>query len=301
MEQRLQLTAKNSSIRLIEVPEYKRKWEPWDWKSEVKAAAQELFADAVEDALIARDKPAPVSHLVASLQVDARLLAIAAVVQERKDVDLEGLVAAVLAQDSVPWHPHHVYTPHGLVVREAWEQVWEEQRREDRNQAGSTRDIDWSAYEYSQGSRGKPTHFLRAEYWKLRGKLDVPKERFIAFTEVPGRDGDETLYGWAGWTPIQRIRVMLGIDEDLEDDGVPLADRTGLLDSAWRLLPDAEREDAATASRLRAELRATIGGDGFSKEQLADWKFRFPPPSNSRRGRAVVVVDDNDDDEADDA
>ena len=32
-----------------------------------------------------------------------------------------------------------------------------------------------------------PPDFRRPDYWRLRGKLDVPKERFIAVTEVPGR------------------------------------------------------------------------------------------------------------------
>ncbi|MBL0197138.1 MAG: hypothetical protein IPQ09_23495 [Myxococcales bacterium] len=39
--------------------------------------------------------------------------------------------------------------------------------------------------------------FVRTEYWQLRGKLDVPKERFVAFTEVPGRSGPDA-HGWAG-------------------------------------------------------------------------------------------------------
>ena len=41
--------------------------------------------------------------------------------------------------------------------------------------------------------------FQKANYWKLRGKLDVPKERFISY---PGaeRDGDTSMViGWAGW------------------------------------------------------------------------------------------------------
>ena len=108
-----------------------------------------------------------------------------------------------------------------------------------------------------EAAESRPT-FVATEYWQLRGKLDVPKERFIAFTEVPGRAGVETLYGWAGWTPLQRLKAILAIDEELEDAAVPLADRIGLLDSAWRLLPDVAREDAAAATRLKAELQALV-------------------------------------------
>ncbi|MFJ8619288.1 DUF7008 domain-containing protein [Streptomyces clavifer] len=41
--------------------------------------------------------------------------------------------------------------------------------------------------------------FMRASYWSNRGKLDVPKERFISYPEA-GPDSDSTLMlGWAGW------------------------------------------------------------------------------------------------------
>ena len=66
----------------------------------------------------------------------------------------------------------------------------------------------------------------------------------------------------------------------LEDADVPLGDRAGLLDSAWRLLPDA----AATA-RLKAELQAVVGPQGPSRELVEDWRKRFPPPS-TRAARA---------------
>ena len=170
----------------------------------------------------------------------------------------------------MPNHRFHIYKPTGLVKREAWERTWEDQRRED---AGESMKPELPPT-YNNGD------FLKQEFWQLRGKLDVLRERFIAFTEVPGRTGADTLYGWAGWTPVQRLRAILAIDEELEDGGVSLADRTGLLDSAWRLLPDVAREDAAAATRLKAELQALVGPEGPSREMIEDWKKRFPPPTS---------------------
>jgi hypothetical protein len=41
--------------------------------------------------------------------------------------------------------------------------------------------------------------FARKSYWDARGKLDVPKERFVAYPDA-GRGTDPTrLLGWAGW------------------------------------------------------------------------------------------------------
>lgn len=65
----------------------------------------------------------------------------------------------------------------------------------------------------------------------------------------------------------------------------PLADRIGVLDSAWRLLPDVAREDsAATLLEAGSGFQALAGP---SVEQLEDWKQWFPPPTvRAAQGRA---------------
>ncbi len=49
-----------------------------------------------------------------------------------------------------------------------------------------------------------------------------------------------------------------------------------------KLLPDAAREDAAAANRLKAELQPLVGLEGPSEASLEDWKRRFPPPRAAR-------------------
>ncbi|MBI2570962.1 MAG: BREX-2 system adenine-specific DNA-methyltransferase PglX [Candidatus Schekmanbacteria bacterium] len=295
-ERRLALIEADPSLGLLESPEYKRKWEPSSWLDDVSAAAFEWLAARVEAFLRGKGRPLTQSHLIGAIQDDARLLEVAGIYQQRQDVDLGGLIAEIIAAFSVPEQRFHLYTESGLTKRAAWEETWALQRREDAGEQVGEIPVP---PEYSQGSRGKSTDFLRNEYWQLRGKLDVPKERFIAFTEVPGRSGAETLYGWAGWTPLQRLKAILAIDEDLEDSGVPLADRVGLLDSAWRLLPDVAREDAAAAIRLKAELQALVGPEGPSREQIEDWRKRFPPPNTraARAKRAAAIRDEDENEE----
>ena len=41
--------------------------------------------------------------------------------------------------------------------------------------------------------------FRDANYWRLRGKLDVPKERFISYPGCESDEDHEPIYGWAGW------------------------------------------------------------------------------------------------------
>ncbi|RJF84178.1 BREX-2 system adenine-specific DNA-methyltransferase PglX [Azospirillum cavernae] len=77
--------------------------------------------------------------------------------------------------------------------------------------------------------------FQRADYWRLRGGLDVAKERFISY---PGaaKDSDGTLaIAWAGWDHLQQARALSAHYLTLkEQEGWP-ADRLaplllGLLD-----------------------------------------------------------------------
>jgi hypothetical protein len=189
----------------------------------------------------------------------------------------------------VPDHPFHTYKASGLKVRQAWERTWDEQRKEDAGQPAKPK----VAPKYGKSD------FLKPEYFQLRGKFDVPKERFIVFTQIPGRGAGETLYGWAGWTPLERVRALLAIDEQCEDQGIDLADRIAVLDSAWRLVPAIARDDAAMGSRLRAELAAIVGADGPSTAQLEAWKQKFPPPTKGRgkgrQAKAATVVEDDED------
>jgi hypothetical protein len=270
VEARRALTAAAPAIALIETANFKRRWQRPDYAEQERVALTEWLADRVEATAKTRSQAFSLEQLVAHLQDAARVLAVCEVLTGRKDFSLSQLVAAGLQDDAVPSHRFHIYKPAGLVKREVWERTWADQRREDAGQK-VTPEVPPA---YGAGD------FLKPDYWRLRGKLDVPKERFIAFTEVPGRSGVETHYGWAGWTAQQRVKAILAIDEELEDASVPLADRIALLDSAWRLLPDVAREEAAAANRLKAELQALVGPEGPSGQLIEDWKKRFPPPTS---------------------
>jgi hypothetical protein len=263
-------TAANPALGLIEQPAFKRRWYRPNYGEQEQVALRLWLADRIEAASRERTRPATIEDLTAALQADEHVLAVAEVLTGRRDFSLADLVAEAVRADSVPNHPFQVFKDTGLDKRKVWEKTWEDQRREDAGEA-VTPEVPPS---YAPGD------FLKPEVFRLRGKLDVPKERFIAFTEVPG-DGP-TLYGWAGWTPLQRLKALLALDEKLEDAGHPITDRIGVLDSAWRLLPDVAREDAPAAARLKAELSALVGPTGPSPEMLAAWKANFPPPGTGR-------------------
>lgn len=277
-------------LALVEQPTYKRRWYRPDHEDEEQKAFAMWLADRIERELSAPGaRPSTIAQLATALEEDPRVHAVAELMAGRKDYRLSELVADAVVADAVPEHPFHVYKPTGLDKRAAWERTWDEQRKED---AGLPARPEVPP-KYGQGDFQKP------DYYRLRGKLDVPKERFIAFTEVPGRAAGEILYGWAGWTPVERVRALLALDEQCEDRELPLADRIALLDSAWRLLPDVARDDASAASRLKAELQALVGLDGPSPVLLAAWKQKFPAPGGRARAKKVAARAEPDEDEED--
>lgn len=277
-------------LALIEQTTYKRRWYRPDHAAEEQQAMSAWLADRIEHELSSRGgKPASIAQLTAALESDPRVHAVAELLTERKDYRLTDLVAELVTADAVPEHPFHVYKATGLDKRVAWERTWEEQRKEDAGLPASPQ----VPPKYGQGD------FLRPDYFRLRGKLDVPKERFIAFTEIPGRVAGELLYGWAGWTPAERVKAILAMDEECEDQGLALADRIALLDSAWRLVPDVVRDDPTTGARLKAELSALLGPDGPSKDLLTEWKKRFPPPGGRGKAKRMAPVQPADEDDED--
>lgn len=272
-------------LKVLETTVYKRAWRD----SELNVPESKYRSDRDRDELLqwltnhaenwARTRTLVFTRaqLVAALQDDDAVLRVCEVLTGRRDFNLDEIVAEILGAWALPNHPYHIYTESGLTKRAAWEDLWAAQRRED---AGQSKGELSAPPEFSQGSRGKTTDYLRPEYWRLRAKLDVPQEMFLLFSEVPGRTSVESFYGWAGWSPQQRLKALLAIDEELEDASVPLGDRVGLLDSAWRLLPEVAIEDAAAANRLKAEIQALVGPEGPSAALIDDWKKRFPPPTS---------------------
>jgi hypothetical protein len=80
--------------------------------------------------------------------------------------------------------------------------------------------------------------FKKASYWKLRGKLDVPKERWISY---PGaeREGDTSpVIAWAGWDHLQQAQALAEYFLDAKDaHGWPPAKLKPLLAALADLLP----------------------------------------------------------------
>ncbi len=120
------------------------------------------------------------SRLTDALSRDEDFVSVAKIYAPRKE--LPAVVAELVTDEHVPFLAALRYKPSGMKKREDWEHVWDMQRKEDaapdEAMKRKIRDSIPVPPKYTSAD------FLRASYWKARGKLDVPKERFISYGQT---------------------------------------------------------------------------------------------------------------------
>ena len=198
-------------LRLLETPETKRRWSSPD---EAKA-----FSDAVRTWLLVRiealfrEQTMPELRTARQLALDiGREPAVGAaheLLTEESGHDLVTLISALVDREGVPFLAGYRYAEPGMEKRATWEETWRLQRLEDDGElAPELTRLNLKAIPVPD--KYGPKDFLR-HFWSLRGKLDVPKERFIT---VPGGNTDEDstpLVGWAGWNHLQVAQALSGL------------------------------------------------------------------------------------------
>ncbi|CAO3401286.1 BREX-2 system adenine-specific DNA-methyltransferase PglX [Azospirillum palustre] len=241
VERRIALIAENRWIELVERPEYKRRWQ-WDdqgfdagWHKREQAALKEWLLDRLEGPRHWSGDPALTSvvRLADRARGDADFMAVAELYTGRPDFDAAALVADLVAAESVPFLPVLRYTDEGLRKRRDWEATWDLQRREDAIDARTelpeghpdrlTADAAKALKAREVGDipvppKYKRTDFRANDFWRLRGGLDVPKERFVSY---PGaeRDSDGSLVvAWAGYDHLQQATALASHYYDMKEN-----------------------------------------------------------------------------------
>lgn len=220
VQRRIEVIESDRSIALIERPECKRRWATEGWDAMQAKALRDWLLDRLEAPELWGDRPIPqsVAQLADGVRHDDDFRAVLELWTGRDDYDLTKTLAKLVADEHVPFLPSYRYKPSGLRKRAQWERTWAQQRLED---AGEDVDIKVPP-KYTSADFAKPS------YWRARGKLDVPKERFISYPKA-GRDGDGTeLLGWAGWDHLAQAQALATVYLDRK------------LQAAWpaeRLLP----------------------------------------------------------------
>ncbi|MBM0256304.1 BREX-2 system adenine-specific DNA-methyltransferase PglX [Micromonospora sp. 4G55] len=229
VERRIAVIEGNRNIGLIERPEGKRRWatEGWDamqakalrdWLLD-RCEARELWYHHVDG--LEQPRLLTTAQLADELRRDADVLTVAGIYAPGQD--LGKVVADLVADEHVPHLAALRYKDSGLAKRADWEQVWDLQRQEDALPDEAAK------REFRKQIPVPPKYtsadFLKTSYWRHRGKLDVPKERFVSY---PGasRDGDPSLLvGWAGWDHREQAQALATLIVAREQEDGWAADR----------------------------------------------------------------------------
>jgi hypothetical protein len=207
VQKRIDAIESNRAIGMVERPEYKRRWATEGWDALQEKALCSWLLDRMENRDLWFDEngqPAvlTLARLTDALSRDEDFVSVAQLYAPRKD--LPKVVAELLTDEHVPFLAALRYKPSGLKKRADWEEVWDLQRKEDaapdEPAKRKIRDSIPVPPKYTSAD------FLRPSYWRARGKLDVPKERFVSYGQTNAATPE--LYGWAGWDHKEQAQAL---------------------------------------------------------------------------------------------
>ena len=233
VERRLALIGSDAFLRLLEKPEHKRRWNRDPWEKLEQQALRSWLLDRLETPKYwggagAQPELTSCARLADLAGRDPEFHQVAALYRGREDYDRLALVKELVLSEAVPYLPVFRYKPSGLAKRKQWEDVWALQRREDAGENVGSIPVP---------PKYTSADFLDATCWRLRGKLDVPKERFVLYPKAE-READPTpVVGWAGWNHLQQAQALAAYYLRARDEGFPTERLVPLLAGLEELLP----------------------------------------------------------------
>ncbi|MCY2991210.1 MAG: BREX-2 system adenine-specific DNA-methyltransferase PglX [Planctomycetota bacterium] len=129
--------------------------------------------------------------------------------------------------------------------------------------------------------------FLSSTVWRLRGKLDVPKERWVSFPHCEGEDGT-LIIAWAGYDHLQLARAIAERFElAKEQEGRQLVPLLAAIGQQIPWLKQWHNElDPVFGTRMGDYFEGYLAEEakalGMSVEQVMAWK---PPEKVKKAGR----------------
>jgi len=183
-----------------------------------------------------------VGKLADTARRDPDFLQVGELYRDDPAFDVTRLVAELVEGASVPLLPILRYKPSGLRKREEWENTWTLQRQEDLMSSQQSALSDQLRDAKDDGEKAKirtrietltaesrkltasitvppkytSADFVKSDYWRLRGKLDVPKERWVCFPHCEGEDGT-LMVAWAGYDHLQLARAISAYYVDVQE------------------------------------------------------------------------------------
>ncbi|SMG34826.1 BREX-2 system adenine-specific DNA-methyltransferase PglX [Paraburkholderia susongensis] len=290
VQRRVDLIERDRNIGLIERPEYKRRWNTPAWEDLERAALRDWLLDHLEAPHlwpVSDDQPpqlTTVSRLADAVRTNTDFMQIAELYAGHSDFDVGQVVAELVASESVPFLPVLRYTDSGLRKHAQWEDTWAQQRREDAGE-------DVGKIPVPPKYQNKD--FLKTDFWRLRGGLDVPKERWISYPHCERGADTSLVIAWAGWNHLQQATAIAACYLEMKDnEGWPRERLQPLLSGLLELVPwlkQRHNEVDPTFGERMGDYYAGFLADqarelGYTFDDLRAWK-PAAALAGRRRGR----------------
>jgi hypothetical protein len=287
VNRRIELIESDRNVGLVERPEHKRRWNRTPWEELEQAALRDWLLDRLEDRSLWFDGDYAVTRTVAQLadrvSTDEDWMSVARLYAGNVDIDALAVVTSLVADEHVPAQAGARYKPSGRKKRAEWERTWDLQRAEDRGD-----DVGRIAVppKYAQAD------FVRPSYWRQRGKLDVPKERFTSVigAERDASSGDSTMVlAWAGFDHARLAQALATLLFQRQTvDGWTGEQLLPLIAALDEVLPWVEQWHPDVAPGLgqplaafyRGQIDQVLASIGATAETVDAWA-----PPTSTRGR----------------
>ncbi|WP_413759255.1 BREX-2 system adenine-specific DNA-methyltransferase PglX [Streptomyces sp. MMBL 11-3] len=300
VQARIDTISARRDLALIERPECKRRWATDPWEKREKAALRTWLLDRCEDKSLwfhvlngfVQPRTLTIAQLADELEKlpDAKAILHTAHLYAthlgKPNLSLTQVLTDVIDAEHVPYLAAYRYKDTGLRKRAQWEAVWEQQREEDRT--GERLDIPVPP-KYTSAD------FAKQSYWSNRGKLDVPKERFVSYPDA-NPDSDPTLLlGWAGWDQRDQATALLNIvSERRKQQDWPAERLVPLLSGIAELMPwlrqwfgevDEEWGEESAAEEFQSFLDGELASAQLTPRALSDWR-----PVKKARARKTATT-----------
>jgi hypothetical protein len=182
--------------------------------------------------------------------------------------------------------------------------------KHERGDPGSETESDsFESLSLARGNRGSTipvppkytsTDFLKTDFWRLRGKLDVPKERWISYPHCSTESDPTLVVGWAGWNHLEQATALVAYYDARKREGWDAKRLTPLLAGLDQLLPwihqwhpEIDPEFGETAGQsFQTMLEHDAHELGLTLEDIRKWTPPEKPKKTSKGRKKKVAAED---------
>lgn len=287
---RIEAIASMPMVALIEVPERKRRWTSDFHMVQGRRALADWCLERLGESRFWHDshgRPTPrtIAALADDVSRDNDLALALELLDGRRDASLVDIISRLVADWTVPALAVERFSESGLRKHADWLSTWAHQRLEDQ-----------LGFAQAGAAPAPPTYgaedFRDAIAGRLRGRIDLPRERFIRYA-VGSPGGPADILGWAGWDHAQQALALATLIQSGEQQGwaddrlIPLvAGLSELLPwvEQWHSEPDPLYGGGSPAEFFSGLLDNYMAKLGATRESLAAW--RPPAPTRGRKAKS---------------